>query len=182
MGVRVACAYLDDQLDLRLRDRAHRHHDRPMEAASGTAEKVGDEHRHQGAEFNVAHPDPRLDQGVLKGQAAAEQEGDEVVAPQVADLCSLFDQLASAVNAVAGQIGAQVGPRGRAGWLRIAGRCDLDQRARLGVADAEGGELGRRLLWQDDEVCLLVGRALPSGAAMPFAVAGRRPHLGRRCD
>ena len=83
MGVRVMCAHLADQLDLRLRNRAHGYHDRSVEAARGTAEKIGDEHRNQGAEFDVAHPDPRLDQGMLEGQAAAEQKADQIVAPEV---------------------------------------------------------------------------------------------------
>jgi hypothetical protein len=38
---------------------------------------------------------------VLEGQAAAEQEGDEIVAPEVADFSPLLDQLAPAVDAVA---------------------------------------------------------------------------------
>jgi hypothetical protein len=45
----------------------------------------------QGAEFYVSHADARLNQGMLEGQAAAEQKGDEVVAPEVLDLSPLLD-------------------------------------------------------------------------------------------
>jgi hypothetical protein len=76
--------------------------------------------------LHVSHGDAGLDQGVLEGQAAPEQEGDEIIAPQVTDLSPLFDQFAAAVNAVAGQVGAEVGARGRARWLRVARRRDLD--------------------------------------------------------
>ena len=83
MGARIACCQLTDQLDLCFRDRAHGHHHRSVEAAGSTAGEARDEHRHQGAELYVSHADARLDQGVLEGQAAAEQKGDEVVAPEV---------------------------------------------------------------------------------------------------
>jgi hypothetical protein len=83
----------------------------PWKRPAGTAGKVGDEHRHQGASFHVSHPDPRVDQGVLEGQAATEQESDEIVAPEVADFSPLLDQLAPAVDAVARQVGAEVSAR-----------------------------------------------------------------------
>jgi hypothetical protein len=91
MGMRIACRHLAGQLDLCFRDRAHGHHHRSAEAAGRTAGEVGDEHRHQGAVLHVSHADPRVYQSVLEGQAAAEQEGDEIVAPQVADLAPLLD-------------------------------------------------------------------------------------------
>ena len=36
--------------------------------------------------------------------------------------------------------------------------------------------------WEDDQVCLLVGRALSSRAAAPFAATGGGAHLGGRGD
>ena len=101
MGMRIACRQLAGQLDLCFRDGAHGHYHRSVEAAGRTAGEVGDEHRHQGAAFHVSHADPRVDQSVLEGQAAAEQEGDEIVAPEVADFAPLVDQLAPAIDAVA---------------------------------------------------------------------------------
>src|SRR5215472_3336788 len=131
---------------------------------------------------SVPHSTFRLNQRMLESQAAAKQKGDKVVAPQVANIFRLADKLAITVDAVAGQIGAQVGARGRADGLRVAGRRNLDQRAGLGVAGTKGGEFGGRLLWQNHQIGLLVARALSSSAATPFAAAGRRPHLGRRGD
>ena len=87
----IACAHLANQLELRLWDRAPGHTDRSVEAAGGTAGKAGDEHRYEGAELDIAHTDPSLDQRMLEGQAAAEQEGDEVIAPEVTDLSPLLD-------------------------------------------------------------------------------------------
>jgi hypothetical protein len=59
---------------------------------------------------------------MLEGQAAAEQKGDQVIAPEVADLSPLLDQFAPSIDAVARQIGTQVAARGRARRLRVAGR------------------------------------------------------------
>src|SRR5262245_37124365 len=68
------------------------------------------------------------------------------------------------------------------GRLRVAGGRDLEDRAGPGVAGAEGRKLGGRLLWKDDQVGLLVRRALTSGAALPFAATGSGSHLGGRGD
>jgi hypothetical protein len=68
-------------------------------------------------------------------------------------------------------VGAQVGAWGGASGLRITRRRDLDERARGGIACTEGGELHGRLLRKNDQVCLLVGRAVPPGSATPFATA-----------
>src|SRR5947209_3858809 len=56
---------------------------------------------------------------MLESQAAAEQKGDKVVAPEVSDVFSLLDQLTSAIDAVAGQVDAKVRAWGSAGRLRI---------------------------------------------------------------
>ena len=41
-------------------------------------------------------------------------------------------------------------------------------------------KLDSYLLWEDDQVCLLIRRALSPCAAAPFAAAGGGAHLGRR--
>ena len=180
MGMRIACRQLAGQLDLCFGDRAHGHYHRSVEAAGRTAGEVRDEHRHQGASFHVSHADSCVDQGVLEGQAATEQEGDEIVAPEVADFPPLLDELTPTVNAVTRQIGAEVSAWGGTGGLRVARRRDLDERAGLGVAGAESSKLDSRLLWEDDQVCLLIRRALSSRAAVPFAAAGGGAHRGGR--
>ena len=101
MGVPWACGWradLADQLDLRLGDRPHGHHDPPIGAAGGTARKIADEHRYQGAEFDVARPDSRLDQGMLEGQTATKQESDQIVAPQFTDLAPAVDSVARSIG------------------------------------------------------------------------------------
>jgi len=52
----------------------------------------------------------------------------------------------------------------------------------LGLRVQKSGEFKRCLLWEDDQVCLLVGRALPSGAATPLAATGGGTHFGGRSD
>src|SRR5262249_46160505 len=52
----------------------------------------------------------------------------------------------------------------------------------LGVTRAEGRKLDGRLFWEDDQVCLLIRRALSSGASAPFAASRGGAHLGGRGD
>src|SRR5262245_1264745 len=148
-----------------------------MEAASWHAGKTRDEHGDHGAALHVAHGYPRVDQRVLKGKAAAQEKGDQIIPPEVADVATLLDQLAPAVDAVARQIRAEVCSRGGAHRLRITRWSDLDKRAGRGVARAEGGELYSRLLRKDDKVGLLVCRTVPGGRATPFATACGCPHV-----
>ena len=89
MGMRIACRRLAGQLHLCLRNRAHGHHHRSVEAAGRTADEVGDVHRHQGAAFHISHADPRVDQRVLESQAAAEQESDEVRPPSASSATAI---------------------------------------------------------------------------------------------
>jgi hypothetical protein len=74
--------------------------------------EVGDEHRDQCVALNISDTDPCLDQGAFKGQAATDQEGDEVIAPEISYLLPLLNQLALSVNTVAGQVGTKVGTWG----------------------------------------------------------------------
>ena len=160
VSMRIASRQLTNQLDLAFGDRAHCHHDRSVETAGGTTSDVRDKHRNGGVALDVAHADARLDQGMVEGMAAAKQEGDEVISPKVADLLALLGQFAVAVDAVAADVGSKVGSWCRAGGLRIARRRDLDERAGLGIASTERGELRGSLPGENDQVCLLVCRAV----------------------
>ena len=93
MGVGVAGGELSHEIDARRRDGPHGHHHRPVEAASGNARETGDEHGDLGAELHVSWWNPGLDQGVLEGEAAAQQKGDQIVPPHIADVASLFGEL-----------------------------------------------------------------------------------------
>jgi hypothetical protein len=128
-----------------------------VKAAGGDAHDAGDGHGDVGAELHVAGRHAGLDEGVLEGEATAEEERDQIVPPHVADVGALLGQLASPVDAVAGHVGTEVGPGGRTQRLRITRDGDLDDGARLGVARAEGGELGGHVPGKDHRVDLLVG-------------------------
>ena len=116
---------------------------------------------------------------MLEGEAATEQEGDQVRPPEVPDFSASFGQLAPAVDPVGGHVRAQVGVRRRQARDGIAGSGDLEQGAGLGVAGAEGRELGCPIGGEDDQVGLLVVRAVARGGALPFAAAGGRTQAGR---
>src|SRR5215831_13206315 len=79
----------------------------------------------------------------------AEQETDQIVAPQVSDVSPLLNQFATAVNAVPRLVSPEVDTRSRARRFRIAWGCDLDQRAGLWVAGAEYSKLRSVLPWED---------------------------------
>src|SRR5262249_52099960 len=72
-----------------------------------------------GTELHVSGWYAGLDQGVLEGEAAAEEKRDQVIPPHVADGGALLGELAFPVDAVAGHVGAKVGPRGGTNGLRI---------------------------------------------------------------
>src|SRR5215471_13767411 len=99
-----------------------------MKAAGGKADEARNEHRHHGAALHVSHADPRLDEGVLEGEAAAEEERHEVVPPEVSDVASLLGQLALAVDAVARHVGAKICTGHCAGWVGVARWRDLSAR------------------------------------------------------
>src|SRR5215471_1883825 len=153
-----------------------------MEAARRKAGEARNEHRHHGAALHISHTDPRLDEGMLEREAAAEEEGHKIVPPEVSDVAPLLGQLALAVDAVARHIGAKICTRRGAGWLWVARWRDLNDRTGRGVAGTEGGELDGRLLRKNDHVGLLIGRAVPGGGPAPFAAArsGSQFGSGRR--
>ena len=96
-----------------------------MKAAGGDAHDAGDGHGDVGAELHVAGRHAGLDEGVLEGEATAEEERDQIVPPHVAHVGALLDQLALPIAAVArhvrAKVGAGVGPNG----LGISGDGDL---------------------------------------------------------
>ena len=161
MSMRIASRQVFDELDLPFRDWPHCHHDRSVKAASGTTGNVRDKHQNGGIALDIAHGDTRLDQGMVEGMAAAEQEGHQVISPKVAYLLSLLNQLPIAVDTVTADVGSKIGSWCRAGRLRITWWGDLDQRAGFGIASTESGELRGGFLGKDNQICLLICRAVP---------------------
>ena len=86
----------------------------------------------------------------------------------------LLGQLAVAPDAVARQVGAQVGAGRERRRLGRAGVADLEHRARLRVAQAEEQEVERVGLRQHDQVGLRERRRQPGGRARPLAARGSR--------
>jgi hypothetical protein len=151
--LREAAADLDHLGDVAAPDRAHAHHHLAAEPARRRAGDVGAVHRHVALLHDVAQRDAGLLQRRFEREAAADQETHEVGLPQRGDLRALLDELAVAVDAVAGDVGSDVRP-GRAQHLPRAGRHHLDQRARLGVALAEQQEVEGVGLRDDHQVGL----------------------------
>jgi hypothetical protein len=82
--------------------------------------------RHMGhapAQLEVAEADARLEKPALGGEAAAEQERDQVGAPEVADVGNLGRHVALAVDAVAGEVGPKIRLRRDAARVRVAEVC-----------------------------------------------------------
>ena len=82
--------------------------------------------------LEVAHRDAGLQQRGLEGEAAAEQERDQVLAPVLAHVGHLGDRLAVLVDDVRRQVGAQVAGEDRC--RDLTGLGDVEHRARLRVA------------------------------------------------
>ncbi len=146
--------------------RPHGDDERAGEPAGWLALAVGDEHRHVGALLEVPHRDACGNERTLEGEAAAGQEGDQVIPPVPGDVSWLGHQVPVLPDPVRGQVRAQVGA-GRQARRRVAGHGHVEQRARAGVAADEPLELAGGVLRQDDQV----GLSEPRRAAR-----GRHPH------
>ncbi len=85
----------------------------------------------------MAKRNTRVEHRVLEGVAAPNQEGDEIVAPIVGYVLDLGLQLAVAVDAVPGQVGADVSAGSGLRRLHLARLDDLDDGAGLRVALAK---------------------------------------------
>ena len=100
----------------------------PAKRPAGVQATVGAVHRDVASLAQVAQRHAGAFQRRLERETAADQEADQVGAPQRGDVGALLDELAVAVDAVAGGVGGDVGA-GRAQRLARAGRQHLDQRA-----------------------------------------------------
>jgi hypothetical protein len=148
--------------------------ERAGEAAGRLARPARPVHRDVDALLDVADRQPLGLERALEGERAADQEGDEVVAPVLARVGRLVGDLAVAEDPVARDVGAEVGagrdPR-RFGRARIG---DVEHRARLGVGDAEAQEVEGVGLRQRDEVGLRCSRGEAGRRPGVVARAGRR--------
>ena len=159
---------------------AHAHDQRSGERAGGDTLAVGGVHRHVLVLVLVSDPESRLEQRRLKGEAAAEQEGDHVPAPVIGDILRLLDQASALVDAVAGKVGSQVGPRRGDDRLGGTGLGHLHYRTRTRVAHAELQEVEGVLLRQRHEVRLCVGPRHPARRAIVATGSDRGSHPADR--
>src|SRR5256885_15931445 len=119
----------------------------------------------------------RLEQGLLEGKRAAEDEGDQVLAQERADVADVRHRLAVAEDAVARHVGADVEVFAERGKLRLPRLRSGEERAGLGIALAEEHELLCIFARQDADIALHVARREPCGVARVLAAADCPAHL-----
>jgi hypothetical protein len=117
----------------------------------------------------MAQPHALVEQRLLETERAADDEGDQVVAPQWRDVGGLVDQLTVAPDAVARQVAADVDVLAERGQRRLAGVAHGQQRAGLGVALAVAQEIVRPVTRQDHDVALDVAIGQAAGVRSPRA-------------
>ena len=182
VGVREARGDLDRADRVRRGHRPHRHHGRPGEGAGRHGRDRGVVHRHHGAGLEMLEPHPFGEQRLFEGERAAEHEGDEVVAPKIADVGHLVDQFAVAKHVVAADVGPDVDVLAQGAQHRIAGVGDADQRTGLRVALAIAGEIQRKRGRQNRQVALHVARRHRRGVAGMRPASDQLAGLDRRFD
>src|SRR5881275_988801 len=109
-------------------------------------------HRHVLAVLDVPQIDAGLEQRPLEREGAAEQERDEVIAPVRRDVAHLVGHHAVLVDAVAGNVGAEIGTRRDPHRLRRADVGHLDERTRPRVALTEEQKVVRAVPRQHREI------------------------------
>ena len=119
------------------RQRPHRYNQWSVKSTRRPAGDVRAEHRHIAFQFDVADGDPGLQQRVLEGERATDQEADQVVAQKFLEVGRLIDQFAVLPYPITRQIGTQIGAARDCLRLRIARLGDVEDWARFGVALAK---------------------------------------------
>jgi len=122
-------------------ERPHGDHQLAAEAAGGRGVEARAVHRHVLALLHVAQAQARLEQRLLEGKRAAEDEGDQVLAPERADVADVLHRLAVAEYAVARHVGADVEVFAERGQLRLPGLRSGEEGAGLGIALAKERKL-----------------------------------------
>ena len=144
-------------------ERTHRDDERPLEHAARSTRAIRAIHGDVDAQLDVAERNAGAEQGGLERERAADEKTDEVVAPQPADVGRFVGQLAVSPDAIARQVGSQVGhPRDVRG-NRIPRLGHVEQRAGLRIAAAELMEVVRPFEREDDQVRLRETGGQPGG-------------------
>ena len=158
---------------------AHADHHIAMKYACRSTGNIGQEHRHIASFFNMTHRDTGLKQVVLKGKAAANQEADQIIPPEIADFCVLSRQLSMFPNAVFRNISGDIGPVRNGMQVPVTCIRHLQQRTGAGIALSEQQKIISQGSWQNHQIGLGIagtesgGRAGQLSASDPFTNLGR---------
>ena len=147
--------------------------------ACGFAGNVRVVHRHVLPFLDLAHRHIRRQQVSLEGEAAPDQETDEVVLPKLRHVRIFADQLALFINAVFRQVGGDVrAVRDRVQEPRTH-VADFKQRTRFRISLTEQQEIIRQRLRQDYKIRLRVPVAHARGLSGQLPFADQFPYLCR---
>ena len=127
-----------------------------MKYACWNTRLFGAIHGHIGAGFQMAHRQLGLKQGVLECERAAQQKGDQVIAPPAVQIHRFVRQHSVLINAIPRQVSAEIRTRGHLFRLGIAGFGNFQQWARFGIALAKEKKIKRQVTGNHDEVGLNV--------------------------
>ncbi len=157
-----------------MRNGSHGDDHRPVETPGRAALDVGLPHGDVAAAIHVTQRDAGIHERPLEGEGAAEEEGDEVVAPEGLNVRDLVGEHTVLVDPVARQVRAQIRPRGDADRLGRAHIRHLDERARPWIALAEEQEIVGVVPRQHGHVGLDEARPEAGGDPAQFAAT----HIG----
>ena len=121
----------------------------------------------------MADGNAAIEQIPFEGETAAEQKGDQVVREMVAEVIDFACEFAVTVDAVTGNLGADVGIGSGERRRGDAAFANVDDRAGLLVARAEEEKIESVFFRQDDEVGLRIPRSQSRSRFSPFAAGNR---------
>ncbi len=124
---------------------------------------------------------PGRDQRLLGGEGTAQQEGDEVVAPDIGNIGNITDGHAIAENAVLRQVAADISTRRAVFRFRVSRLQYLQHRTRLRIIRTELSEFFRIRRRQDHHVGLHKTLGMAGRRAVECAAATGRAQIARFC-
>jgi hypothetical protein len=123
--------------------------------------------------------DTVFEQRLLEGEAAAEQEADEIVPPDIDNIIPKFGLTASK-NLVPGAIGAQITSGRQVGGFDPSSIHPFQDRAWFGVFLAKSLKIGGIAFRQDHQIQLGKTGTTARGGFSPKALPDRLPELRGR--
>jgi S-adenosylmethionine synthetase len=115
----------------------------------------------------MAQADAILQQRLLEGEGTTDDEGDEIVAPVLANVIRFIGQFAVAKNAITRYVSANVQVRAELWQVGIADIGYTQQRAGFWVVETEAMEVSRQFGGQNSEIALNLIRHPAAGRFAP---------------